>query len=101
MLPENFSCISGKGESACTSSRTNPAPLYVSGGQSLDGGGDDLFFSLRLSPAVSDRSLSDVLPEWWGSRSTVVALLGLLVFVMALRATEWPTEGGGIIIKIG
>ena len=58
-------------------------------------------FSLPIITGCIRRSLSDVLPEWWGSRSTVVALLGLLVFVMALRATEWPAEGGGIIIKIG
>ena len=29
----------------------------------------------------------------------MVAFVGLLVFVMPLRATEWPAEGGGIIIR--
>ena len=49
------------------------------------------------------RSLGDVLPEWWGGRSTVVAFAGLLVFIMALGATEWPGAGwgGGIIVKAG
>jgi hypothetical protein len=47
------------------------------------------------------RSLADVLPEWWGVRSTVMAFAGLLVFIMALRGTEWPELGGGIIVKAG
>jgi len=49
------------------------------------------------------RSLDDVLPEWWGARSTIVAFAGLFVFIVALRATEWPGpgEGGGIIVKAG
>jgi hypothetical protein len=58
-------------------------------------------FSLPLIVGCIRRSLREVLPEWWGLRSTVIALLGLLVFVMALGATEWPTEGGGIIVKAG
>jgi hypothetical protein len=47
------------------------------------------------------RSLGDVLPQWWGSRSTVIVFAGLLVFVILLWATEWPEEGGGIIVKAG
>jgi hypothetical protein len=47
------------------------------------------------------RSLRDVLPEWWGARSTVVAFGGLLVFIMTLMSTEWPDVGGGIIFKAG
>ena len=49
------------------------------------------------------RSVGDVLPEWWGVRSTVVAFAGLLVFIMAQGATEWtgPGGGGGIIVKAG
>lgn len=47
------------------------------------------------------RSLSDVLPQWWGTRSTVIALAGLLAFIIALRATEWPQVSGGIVIKAG
>ncbi len=58
-------------------------------------------FSLPIIVGCIRRSLSDVLPEWWGFRSTVIALVGLTVFVMALRATEWPAEGGGIIVKTG
>ena len=58
-------------------------------------------FSLPIIVGCIRRSLSEVLPEWWGLRSTVIALVGLTVFVMALRATEWPAEGGGIIVKTG
>ena len=49
------------------------------------------------------RSLGDVLPNWWGVRSTVLAFGGLLVFIMTLGATEWvlPGGGGGIIVKAG
>jgi len=47
------------------------------------------------------RSLADILPGWWGARSTVVTLAGLLVFIVALRATAWPALGGGIIEKAG
>ena len=58
-------------------------------------------FSLPIIVGCIRRSLSDVLPEWWRMRSSVVACAGLLVFIMALRATEWPEAGGGIIVKIG
>jgi hypothetical protein len=55
------------------------------------------------------RSLRDVLPEWWGVRSTVVAVAGLLVLIIvigALGAPEWLEKGwggggGGIIVKAG
>jgi hypothetical protein len=47
------------------------------------------------------RSLADVLPEWWGARSTVVAFAGLLIFIIALRDAAWPEMGGGIIEKAG
>ena len=51
--------------------------------------------SLPIIVGCIRRSLSDVLPEWWGARSTVIAFVGLLVFIMALGATEWPEQGGG------
>jgi hypothetical protein len=65
--------------------------------------------SLPIFVGCIRRSLSDVLPEWWGARSTVVAFAGLLVFVvviMALGAPEWLERGwggggGGIIVKAG
>jgi hypothetical protein len=58
-------------------------------------------FSLPIIGGCIRRSLGDVLPKWRDSRSTIVVFVGLLVFVTALRATEWPTEGGGIIVKAG
>jgi hypothetical protein len=59
------------------------------------------FLSIPLVLGCIRRSLADVLPEWWGARSTVIALVGLLVFIMALRGTEWLELGGGIIVKAG
>ena len=61
------------------------------------------FLSTPLVVGCIRRSVGDVLPEWWGSRSTVVALAGLLVFIITQRATEWPGPGagGGIIVKAG
>jgi len=55
------------------------------------------------------RSLSDVLPEWWGVRSTIVAVAGLLVSIMIVMAAGtpewlekgWGGGGGGIIVKAG
>jgi hypothetical protein len=47
------------------------------------------------------RSLGDVLPRWWGMGSTLLASAGLLLFIVALRTTEWPESGGGIIVKAG
>jgi hypothetical protein len=41
--------------------------------------------STPLIVGCSRRSLGDVLPEWWGARSTVLALAGLLVFIVALE----------------
>jgi hypothetical protein len=58
-------------------------------------------FSLPIIVGCIRRAPSDVLPEWWGSRSTVAVAAGLSIFVMALSATEWPAEGGGIIVKAG
>jgi hypothetical protein len=61
------------------------------------------FLSSPLVAGCIRRSLADVLPEWWEARSTVVAFAGLLFFIIALRATEWPRPGagGGIVIKAG
>jgi hypothetical protein len=55
------------------------------------------------------RSLSDLLPEWWRPRSNVVAVAGLLIFIMVIMiqgAPEWLEKGwggggGGIIVKAG
>ena len=47
------------------------------------------------------RSVGDVLPKWWNARATVVAIVGLFVFIMALWPPEWPAVGGGIIAKAG
>jgi hypothetical protein len=55
------------------------------------------------------RSLSDVLPGWWGARSTVLAIAGLLVFVTVITALGppewlekgWGGGGGGIVVKAG
>jgi hypothetical protein len=59
------------------------------------------FLSLPIIIGCIQQSLCDVLPSWWGLRSTVIAVIGLLVFVIALWATEWPDRGGGIIVKAG
>jgi hypothetical protein len=65
------------------------------------------FLSTPLILGCIRRSLGDVLPDWWGARSTAVAFAGLLVFIVALGAiewlgaTEWPEPGGGIIAKAG
>jgi hypothetical protein len=73
------------------------------------------FLSFPIIVGCIRRSLSDVLPEWWGARSTAVALAGLLVFIiviMALGPPEWLEKGfgegpggggggGGIIVKAG
>jgi hypothetical protein len=58
-------------------------------------------FSFPIIVGCIRRPLGELLPEWWGARSTVVAFVGLLVFIMALEATEWPAKGGGIIVKAG
>lgn len=59
------------------------------------------FLSTPLITGCIRRSLNDVLPEWWGARSTVIAFAGLLVFMMALDASRWPGAGGGIVVKAG
>jgi len=69
-------------------------------------------FSSPVFVGCIRRSLGDVLPEWWGLRSTVLAVAGLLVFIaaiMALGAPDWVDnglaghkgQGGGIIVKAG
>jgi hypothetical protein len=101
MLPEIFLVYLWKGlnppslqEEAIQGARFNPplANIWMVG--TMIG-----LFSLPIVVGCIRRSLSDVLPERWDSRSTVVAFVGLLVFVMALKSTEWPAEGGGIIVK--
>jgi hypothetical protein len=47
------------------------------------------------------RSVADVLPEWWGAWSNVIAFAGLFIFILALSGTSWPEAGGGIIVKAG
>ena len=59
------------------------------------------FLSVPIVAGCLRRSLGDVLPEWWGARSTVIALVGLLIFVTVLQAPAWGTSGGGIIVKAG
>jgi hypothetical protein len=46
-------------------------------------------------------SLGDVLRRWWGVGSILLASAGLLLLIIALRTTEWPESGGGIIVKAG
>lgn len=59
------------------------------------------FLSTPLIVGCIRRSLRDVLPVWWGVRSTIIAIAGLLVFIIALADTEWPDSGGGIVVKAG
>jgi hypothetical protein len=59
------------------------------------------FLSTPLFVGCVRRSLADVFPEWWGTRSTVIAFAGLLVFIIVVGATRWPEAGGGIIVKAG
>ena len=59
------------------------------------------FLSTPLIIGCIRRSLGDVLPEWWGLRSTVIAFAGLLILMFALGATSWPEAGGGIVVKAG
>ena len=102
MLPEMFLFYLWKGLSAPAHRAEQAAHLPTSLVVNLWMVGTMIgLFSLPVIVGCIRRSLSDVLPEWWGSRSTVIAVVGLLVFVMALRATEWPGEGGGIIVKTG
>ena len=65
-------------------------------------GGNIALLSTPLIMGCIRQSLGDVLPEWWGARSTVAAFVGLLIFVSALWPAEWPQHaGGGIIAKTG
>jgi hypothetical protein len=67
------------------------------------------FLSLPILMGCVRRSIADVLPEWWSARSTVLAVAGLLVFIMviaALGSPEWLEKGwggggGGIVVKAG
>jgi hypothetical protein len=97
MLPEVFLVYLWKG--------VNPPSLHNQFHPSLINvwkvGANIGLFSLPIIVGCIRRSLGDVLPEWWGARSTVMAFAGLLVFIMALSSTEWPDAGGGIIVKAG
>jgi hypothetical protein len=61
------------------------------------------FLSTPLIVGCIHRSLADLLPEWWRAWSSVIAVAGLLIFVIALDATRWPEAGagGGIVVKAG
>jgi hypothetical protein len=67
------------------------------------------FLAFPILTGCIRRSLADVLPEWWSARFTVLAVAGLLVFVMmitALGPPEWLEKGwggggGGIVVKTG
>jgi hypothetical protein len=98
MIPEVFLVYLWKGLNPPTFNKFHPAMINV-----LIVGAIIGLLSTPLVVGCIRRSLGDVLPEWWGGRSTVVAFAGLLVFIMALGATEWPGAGwgGGIIVKAG
>jgi hypothetical protein len=67
------------------------------------------FLSSPILIGCMRRSFGDVLPGWWGVRSTILALAGLLVFIMGIMALGppewlekgWGGGGGGIVIKAG
>jgi hypothetical protein len=67
------------------------------------------FLSFPILIGCIRRWFGDVLPGWWGVRSTILALTGLLVFIvgiMALGPPEWLEKGwggggGGIVVKAG
>jgi hypothetical protein len=67
------------------------------------------FLSFPILIGCVRRSLADVLPRWWGARTTVLAVAGLLVFVIAITALDppqwlemgWVGGGGGIVVKAG
>jgi hypothetical protein len=99
MLPEMFLVYLWKGINPPVSQSENvfhPTMINV-----LGVGANIGLLAIPLVLGCIRRSLADVLPEWWGARSTVIAFAGLLVFIMALRSTEWPELGGGIIVKAG
>lgn len=58
-------------------------------------------FSLPVIVGCIRRPLGDLAPKWWGVRSTTVAVAGLPLFILPLRAAEWPSGGGGIVLKAG
>lgn len=58
-------------------------------------------FSLPVIVGCIRRPLGDLAPKWWGARSTIVAVAGLALFILALRAAEWPSGGEGIVLKAG
>jgi hypothetical protein len=97
MLPEMFLLYAWKGINAPQFHVDfHPALIYV-----VLVGGNIALLSTPLILGCIRRSLGDVLPEWWGARSTVVAFAGLLVLITVLAGTEWPKPGGGIIAKAG
>ena len=99
MLPEMFLVYLWKGINPPVSQSAtvfHPTMINV-----LGVGANIGLLAIPLVLGCIRRSLADVLPEWWGARSTVIAFAGLLVFIMALRSTEWPELGGGIIVKAG
>jgi hypothetical protein len=97
MLPEMFLVYIWKG--------VNPPSLHGTFHPSLINiwklGAIMGLFLLPIIAGCIRRSLSDVLPEWWGGRSSVAVLAALLAFIIALRSIEWPQEGGGIVVKAG
>ncbi len=99
MLPEMFLVYLWKGINPPVSQSANvfhPTMINVLGVGAIIG-----LLAIPLVLGCIRRSLADVVPEWWGARSTVIAFAGLLVFIIALRGTEWPELGGGIIVKAG
>jgi hypothetical protein len=99
MLPEMFLVYLWKGINPPVSQSAHvfyPTMIHV-----LGVGANIGLLAIPLVLGCIRRSLADVLPEWWGARSTVIAFAGLLIFIMALRGTEWPELGGGIIVKAG
>jgi hypothetical protein len=99
MLPEMFLVYLWKGINPPVSKSAHvfhPSMINV-----LGVGANIGLVSIPLVLGCIRRSLADVLPEWWERRSTVITFVGLLVFITALRGTEWPELGGGIIVKAG
>jgi hypothetical protein len=96
-LPEMFLVYVWKGINAPKfHDDFHPALVYVA-----LVGGNIAFLSTPLILGCIRQSFRDVLPDWWGPRSTMTAFVGLLVFIMSLGATEWPALGGGIIARAG
>jgi hypothetical protein len=96
-LPEMFLVYVWKGINAPQFHEDfDPASVFV-----VLVGGNIALLSTPLILGCIRRSLRDVLPEWWGPRSTVTAFMGLLVFVTTLGATKWPALGGGVVARAG